>query len=300
MPGRRLQALRAAWPGVRGVYRIGLETMARYSRLGGSQFAAAISYRALFSLIPLATFAGTILAAVLQGNDAARQDMVDAISSQLRLTTTGSGQLDSLVSSVPSPWSVAGLVSLGLALWGATGVMSSVQKSLAVVFDEGLTRSFVRGRLISALLVLGVLALMLVAVGLSVVEGIARNVSEGMQSALDWEPYGVSFLFGVVVPVVLTFGVLLALMRILPRARPSTSAAVVGAAAGAIGFQAIQVGLSWYLSGPADFSALYGSASAVFAFLFSIYLSASAFVVAAVLTAVVDDERAGLLAGKAA
>jgi len=297
MPARRLQALRAAWPGARGVYRIARETMGRYGRLGGSQFAAAISYRALFSLIPLATFAGTILAAVLQGNDAARQDMVDAISSQLRLSATGTGELDTLVSAVPSPWSIAGLVSLGLALWGATGVMSSVQKSLAVVFDDGETRSFVRGRLVSALLVLGVLGLMLVAVGLSIVEGIARKVSAGMESALDWEPYGVSFLFGVVLPVALTFAVLLALMRILPRTRPSTPAAVVGAAAGAIGFQAIQFGLSWYLSGPADFSALYGSASAVFALLFSIYLSASAFVVAAVLTAVVDDARAGRLAG---
>ncbi len=267
--------------------------MARYGRLGGSQFAAAISYRALFSLIPLATFAGTVLAAVLQGNDAARQDMVDAISSHFGLTATGAGDLDKLVSAVPSPWSIAGLISLGLALWGATGVMSSLQKALAVVFDEGQTRSFVRGRLVSALLVLGVLGLMILAVGLSILEGVARKVSDGMQSALDWEPYGVSFLFGVVVPFALTFAVLLVLMRVLPRARPSTPAAVIGAGAGAIGFQAIQFGLSWYLSGPADFSALYGSASAVFAFLFSIYLSASAVVVAAVLTAVVDDAIAG-------
>ena len=37
----------------------------RYGRLGGSQFAAAISYRALFSLVPLATFVATILAQVL-------------------------------------------------------------------------------------------------------------------------------------------------------------------------------------------------------------------------------------------
>ena len=63
---------------------------------------------------------------------------------------------------------------------------------------------------------------------------------------------------------------------------------LIGAGAGAIGFQAIQAGLAWYLSGPADFTELYGSASAVFAFLFSIYLSASAFVVAAVLTCVID------------
>ena len=115
--------------------------------------------------------------------------------------------------------------------------MTSLQKALAVVFDEGETRSFVRGRLISGLLVLGVFALMLVAVALSVVEGIAKNVSEDVQGALDWEPYGVGFLFGVVVPVVLTFGVFLALMRLLPRAQPSLRTAMVGAGLGAIAFQ---------------------------------------------------------------
>jgi membrane protein len=284
-----MKALRASWPGARGLYRLVRETLSRYGLLGGSQFAAAISYRALFSLVPLATFSATILATVLQGNDAARGDVVNAISTRLHLSDTGAGDLDALVSAVPSPWSVAGLVTLGVALWGATGVMSSVQKTLAVVFDEGATRSFVRGRLVSALLVVGMLGLMLVAVGLSILEGIAKKLSGSLQGALDWEPYGVGLLFGVAVPLVLTFAVFFGVMRLLPRTRPSTRAVVIGAGVGAIGFQAIQAVLSWYLSGPADFSALYGSASAVFAFLFSIYLSASAFVVGAVLTSVIDD-----------
>ena len=162
-------------PGVRDLYRLGRDTLARYGRLGGSQFAAAISYRALFSLVPLATFAAMVLATVLRGTTPRAQDVVDAISDRFQLSAGGTVDLDKLVSSVPSPWSVAGLVTLGLALWGATGVMSSIQKSLAVVFDEGVTRSFVRGRLVSALLVLGVLGLMLVAVALSMLEKASRR-----------------------------------------------------------------------------------------------------------------------------
>ena len=275
-------------PGVRDLYRLGRDTAAWYSRLGGSQFAAAISYRALFSLVPLATFAATVLATVLQGNDAAREDVVDTISDRLQLSSGGTVDLDKLVSSVPSPWSVAGLVTLGLALWGATGVMSSIQKSLAVVFDEGVTRSFVRGRLVSALLVLGVLGLMLVAVALSMLEGVAKKLSENLQGAMDWEPYGMGFLFGAVIPLLLTGAIFVLLMEWLPHSRPSLRAALVGGGAGALGFQVIQAALAWYLSGPANFSAIYGSASAVFAFLLSIYLGASAFVVGTVLTSVVD------------
>ena len=63
-----------------------------------------------------------------------------------------------------------------------------------------------------------------------------------------------------------------------------------GAAVAALLHQAVQLGLGWYLSGPADFSKVYGSASAIFAFLFSVYLSASAFVIGAILTAVLDEQ----------
>ena len=52
----------------------------------------------------------------------------------------------------------------------------------------------------------------------------------------------------------------------------------------------MQLGLGWYLSGPADFTKVYGSASAIFAFLFSVYLSASPFVLGAILTAVLDEQ----------
>ena len=86
----------------------------------------------------------------------------------------------------------------------------------------------------------------------------------------------------------LTAGIFVLLIRWLPHSRPSLRAALIGGGAGAIGFQVIQAGLAWYLSGPANFSAIYGSASAIFAFLFSIYLGASAFVVGTVLTSVVD------------
>jgi membrane protein len=271
-------------PFARGVVDLLREVIARYGRLGGSQFAAAISYRALFSLVPLATFVATILAQVLN-----RQDVVSAIGDQLDLTAEDTDRLDSLVAAVPSPWSLAGLVALGLALWGAIGVMSSVLKTLAVVFDEGVARSLVRGRLVSALLVLGALGLVLCAVIVSMLENVVSRVSDNVEKSLGWQPFGFGVVLGVIVPLGLTFLVFLLLYRYLPQHRPGWRAAILGSAAAAIGFQAVQLGLSWYLAGPADFTKVYGSASAILAFLFSVYLSASAFVICATLTAVLDE-----------
>ena len=265
------------------------DVLSRYGCLGGSQFAAAISYRALFSLVPLATFVATILAQVLSSSSLDRQDLVSAIADRLGLSAQGAARLDTLITSVPSPWSLAGLVALGLALWGATGVMSSMQKTLAVVFDEGASRSLVRGRLVSALLVLGALCLILCALIVSMLENVVRKVSQNVGEALGWQPFGFGVLLGVVVPVALAFLVFVLLYRYLPRHRPGWRSALLGGGAAALGFEAVQVGLGWYLSGPADFTKVYGSASAIFAFLFSVYLSASAFVICAILTAVLDE-----------
>ena len=262
----------------------------RYGRLGGSQFAAAISYRALFSLVPLATFSATVLAQVLSSNGADRQDFVSAIAKQFHLTPDGAAHLDALIDSVPAPWSVAGVSSLALALWGATGVMTSMQKTLAVVFDEGVSRSLIRGRLVSALLVLGALGLVLLAMIVSMLENVARHLSANVDEALGGRTFGFGTLFGFVVPAAAVFLVFALLYRYVPHHRPSWRAALLGAGAAALAHQAIQVGLAWYLSGPADFTDVYGSASGVFAFLLSVYLSASAFVICAILTYTLDEQ----------
>jgi membrane protein len=163
-----------------------------------------------------------------------------------------------------------------------------MQKTLAVVFDDGVARSLIRGRLVSGLLVLGALGLILCALIISMLESVVRKVSENVDEALGWQPFGFGIVLGVVVPLALVFLVFVLLYRFVPRHRPGWRAALLGGGAAAVGFQAVQVGLGWYLSGPADFTQVYGSAGAVFAFLFSVYLSASAFVICAIITAVVD------------
>ena len=85
-------------------------------------------------------------------------------------------------------------------------------------------------------------------------------------------------------PAAVVFLVVVLLYRYLPHHRPRWLAALYGGAAAAVAHQAVQAGLGWYLSGPADFTKVYGSASAVFAFLLSVYLSANAFVLGAILT----------------
>ena len=108
---------------------------------------------------------------------------------------------------------------------------------------KGASRSLIRGRLVSALLVLGALGLILLAVIVSMVENVARKVSANVGDALGWQPVGFGVLFGVVVPAAVVFFVFVLLYRYLPHHRPGWRAALLGGGAAAIAYQAVQVGL---------------------------------------------------------
>jgi membrane protein len=251
-----------------------------YGRTSTSQFAAAISYRALFSLVPLVTFVVTVGGLFLR-DDTQRQKFVEMVGQRLGLSAGGMTSLDRIVSNVPAPWSLVGLIAIAVALWGATGVMTSVRKAIAVIFDDGVTYSFARGKLVDAALVVGVLVAMLAIVVLSALEQVAARVSRHVEEWLDWQPRGVGFVLGVLVPVALSAAVFTLLYRYLPKREPTWRAALYSGVGAAIACQAIQLGLSWYLAGPADFTRIYGSAGAILAFLLFVYLSATAFLVGA-------------------
>ena len=253
-----------------------------YGRTGTSQFAAAISYRALFSLVPLTTFVVTVAGLFLR-DDSQRQRFVDTVAERFDLSAGGVTTVDRIVGEIPSPWSLVGLIALLVALWGATGVMGSVRRAIAVIFDDGVGYDFARGKLVDAALVVGVLLAMFVAVALAVLEQVAARVSRHVEEWLDWQPGGVGFVLGVLVPAALTAVVFALLYRFLPRGRPAWHAALIAAAGASVACQAIQYGLAWYLAGPADFTRLYGSAGAVLAFLLFVYLSSMAFLVGALV-----------------
>jgi membrane protein len=251
-----------------------------YGRTGTSQFAAAISYRALFSLVPLTTFVVTVAGLFLH-DEGQGQRFADTVAQRFDLGASGVTTVHRIVADIPSPWSLVGLIALGIALWGATGVMSSVRRAIAVIFDDGVGYDFARGKLVDAALVVGVLLTMFVVVALSVLEQVAAKVSRHVERWLEWQPDGVGFVLGVLVPAVLTAAVFALLYRFLPRARPAWRAALYAAVGAAVACQAIQYALSWYLAGPADYARLYGSAGAVLAFLLFVYLSSMAFLVGA-------------------
>jgi membrane protein len=247
----------------------------------GSQFAAAISYRAIFSVIPLLTFAVTVIGVVLR-DDSRRDAVVTDLVDRFSFSGETRADLETILTSIPSPWSVLGVVSVVAVLWSASGVMSSVRIGLAVAAGGMRTRSFARSKLYDFVLVFLVTVLVLAAAALNLLTRAVARWSDEVADELDAGALGTLFndvVSGLLVPVALMFGACVFLYRVIPPVQPPWRAALAGSALAALALQLVQLGMAWYLSGPAELDAVYGSLGAALAFLLAVYVSATAFLI---------------------
>jgi membrane protein len=223
--------------------------------------------------VPLFTFVGTIFGLLLRDPER-RQEVTDQLVDRFPLSPAAGVDIERILSEIPTPLSVIGVISILALLWSASGMMGSVRIGLTGVFDEGLSRPYFQSKLVDALLVLSVgflfIGFLALTIAINAVERWSETVAGGLGAAgLDRG----SFL-ALLVPPLLTFGVLLLLYRLVPTTRLRFRDLAVGAAAAAIASEAIRIGFSYYLAKVARYDLLYGALGSVFAFLLVVYLQA--------------------------
>ena len=130
-----------AWAGT--VYRIGRDAAAGYGRHAGSQLAAGISYRVLFSLVPLAALVVSVLDLVLPPE--LRRDIVDWLFHAAPGTELRSA-VEKSVSHPGATAPVVGIVALAGLLWAASGMMGSIRIAFRVIWEQPGPAEFIKTR----------------------------------------------------------------------------------------------------------------------------------------------------------
>jgi|1186.fasta_scaffold98650_2 membrane protein len=246
----------------------------RFFADGCPKLAAAISFYSLFALFPLAILAVAAFGIVV--NDAAaRSRVIDTILQAVPLREgSGRDDLSSVLESVTAGAGVSGVVgAVGLIL-SASGVMGAVRFALNHVWGLQDDRPPLRGKALDVALVLAAGAVLAAALGGGV---LVRSVR-----ALDGLP---EVLIGELLPVVLAFGVYLALLRVLPATRPQLRDLWPGALLGAAGYGVAKFGFALYLDRLSDLGAVYASLATVVAFLLFVWVSANLFLLGAEVAA---------------
>jgi membrane protein len=249
-----------------------------------SQQAAAIAYRVLFSIVPLAIVLVSIFGLVLQ-DDSIREDVVDAIVDALPLSVAGRQDVEDAITAIATPASAAGFVSLIVFVWAATGMMTALRRGLERAMGVTQRRPLARGKLVDLALIVGPAALVLVNVTITLLGTLLQTTSGRLSEVLDFGGGGLSAALLHAATFALSILVVLLLYRFVPARGLRIRDGLAGAILTALAFELISLASAWIYDKTTELSVIYGSLTSALVFLYSVYLYASALLLGAELAA---------------
>lgn len=268
---------------LRSILTISHSTISEFFSDRATQFAAALSFYAAFSLAPLLVMMLSVLALVLDG-PSARDFVIDRISSDfgLEVANTITGMLDRTKPGQRS--GLAALLASGAMLVGATAVIMSMKSALDHIFgghDHATARelwmSILIARFKSFLMVL-ILAI-LVACSL-LLTALAGGMNKAIGTALpEW--MDLAAWANMAIGALLLTALFYIFYRFFPDRPPSRKPALIGALV-AVGLFSLSKGIiGWYVAKVSGAWA-FGAAGALAVVLFWIFMSANTVLLGAV------------------
>jgi membrane protein len=265
--------------------------------LSGS--AGSVAYFALLSIFPL-LLALVAVFGFLIGTEAARERILAIL---IPLLPVSSDVIVQNVDAAIKARGVIGVVSLVILLWSSLGIFSSITVAVNRAWGIREGRPFLQQTLLN----LAMIATIGVVLVLSLlVTALAQLVAQfGVQfpgpQALTGNPL-LSVLAGLL-SLALSFGVFLAVYKVLPATKVKLSDVWLPALIGALLFEIAKSLFSWYIARFTNYSLVFGSLAAIVVLLFWIYISALLLLFGAELAAQYaamkgDAPAAGLIAAE--
>jgi membrane protein len=237
--------------------------------------AAGIAYRVLFSSVPLAIVLVSLFDLIL-GNQGVHDAVVDTIVSALPTTAAHKTDVANEITGIATPPGLVGLLTLGVFVWSATGMMAAIRAGLEVATHAQHSRPLVRGKLVDLVLLVGAALLVLATVAATALDKLIQHALRRVESATGIE----SPLLGAVLPRMIALAVsivvVMLLYRLVPSRRMHRGDALAGAVTTSILLLGISLASSLVYSSATHLSVVYGSLTAAFVFLYSVYLYACA------------------------
>jgi membrane protein len=258
-----------------------------------TRLAAAISYYALFSLIPLIIFLVSVFGFVLK-NHSVQKDVIDQILSFLPLSeTNGRSSVETALNNVKNISAPAAALSLVVTLWTASAMFAAVRTSLNTVFGVEEHRPFFQSKLLDFAQVGGVGLFLLGSIAftafIKTVQALSNQHLGGL--AGDNPAWTVALLLG---PAAVSFLAFLLLYRIVPASRPTFLEALPGAFTAMLLFETLKNSFAIYVANFNNYDVVYGSLSAVLLFLLYMYLSFNIVLIGGEVSSVVSKMERGL------
>lgn len=167
-----------------------------------------------------------------------------------------------------------GLLTFGIlgTIWSASNGMNAFIHSMNIAYDVEETRSFIKARLISILLTLGLVFAFIVMLVLPVFGKVLIDLMEQVVS-LPEETQSLFSILRWVIAVAVISSVLAFLYRFAPNKNFPFKHVIPGAITATILWFVISIGFSFYVSNFANYSSTYGSLGGVIVLMLWLYLT---------------------------
>jgi membrane protein len=272
--------------------RVAVRALRHYWQREYYDGAAALTYYAMLSLFP-GVLAGVTLLGLVGGQSLVTEATDYVLDKGADKTTADAvgHALQKVIDASPGALGVTLVVSVALALNGASGAFAAAGRALNRILAVEEQRGFVRRKAVDVAMTLVVLALFIVVLvavflGGGIVEDIAGAIGLGDTAADVWRiarwPLALA-------AAALAYALVYAYAPAIypPRWRWLSP----GAAFGVVLWLLASAGFALYLQNFSDFGAVYGAAGAVVVLLLWLYLSANAFLLGAQFDAELERER---------
>jgi membrane protein len=255
------------------------------------QQAAGIAYRVLFSIVPLAIVLVSIFGLLLQDNSL-RADVIKAIVDALPVSEGRTEDVEDAITAIARPASAAGLLSLLVFTWAATGMMTALRRGLESALGIPESRPPARAKLIDLVLLVGAAVLVLVTVGITLLGGLVQRTSGSLGEAIGLGPGALAGGLVHAASFVLSVLVVLLLYRFVPARGLRVRDGLAGAIVTALLFRLISLASGWIYERMDGLSVVYGSLTTALVFLYAMYLYSCALLLGAEFAAAWAREAA--------
>lgn len=246
-----------------------------------THMAAAISYYAVLSILPLALAAIAIFGFVVTSGDLEAR-LVDFITSQAPVSAEF---LQSTIRGLVDARGPVGFVAALMLLWSGLGVFAAIRHSVNTAWGIAEDRSFLRGKLIDFAMLLAIGFLFVLSLILTFAIRVVQEFSELIPFVGS---LGISMVWtwvAMLVPVALNLFIFIIIYKLAPRQRPPWGDLWLGALVAALGFELAKAGFAWYATEFANYSQVYGPVGTTIALMVWAYISAAVLLLGAEIAA---------------
>ena len=214
----------------------------RYAAEGGNQFSAGITYYSVLSIFPLAMLLVATIAAVLANREDLLNDLQSYITDSIdgNLSESVNEILDTAIDQRGAMFGIGGLTTL----WSGLGWMNHLRIGISAMWgiDANDGGSFLKKKFSDLLGLIGLIIAFVVAFGVTAAgsSGLTQKIFDLL--GIDSFP-GMGYVFffsGLLLGLIANFIVMWWLIMILPRTKVPKKSGFIGAAIGAVAFEAIK------------------------------------------------------------